>query len=263
MRASVISLFALALVGAAACGEQRAENKSNENSAAQPSPGEQTQQQTQVRERTEEKHEAGVAPTRDETQEQEQQKAAAEKKAEEAKAQAGAKAKAAEDRADQLRKDADAKADKLKKDAEARCDQLKKNADAEADRIKKAAEAKADRLEHEKTAAPAKARQGGTKHAVTGKRTKAKERERAGLTHPAEPTGQTTITEAEVPRGRAAPPEQQPTAPEGALPPVSEQPGGQPYVNHSTVLGDGTSGTYTDGQGTYGGRATWGTGTPR
>lgn len=30
--------------------------------------------------------------------------------------------------------------------------------------------------------------------------------------------------------------------------------------NHSTSLGDGKSGQYTDGKGTYGGKATWGTG---
>lgn len=33
-----------------------------------------------------------------------------------------------------------------------------------------------------------------------------------------------------------------------------------PEVNTSTTLGDGTSGMYTGGQGTYGGKATWGTG---
>lgn len=32
--------------------------------------------------------------------------------------------------------------------------------------------------------------------------------------------------------------------------------------NHSTPLGDGKSGTSTDNVGTYGGKATWGTGTP-
>lgn len=30
--------------------------------------------------------------------------------------------------------------------------------------------------------------------------------------------------------------------------------------NHSTPLGDGKSGSYTDGKGTHGGKATWGTG---
>jgi hypothetical protein len=33
--------------------------------------------------------------------------------------------------------------------------------------------------------------------------------------------------------------------------------------NTSTPLGDGTSGTYTGGEGTYGGKATHGTGTPK
>lgn len=36
--------------------------------------------------------------------------------------------------------------------------------------------------------------------------------------------------------------------------------GAEGYVNHSTTLGTGQSGMYTGGQGTYGGRATWGTG---
>jgi hypothetical protein len=48
------------------------------------------------------------------------------------------------------------------------------------------------------------------------------------------------------------------TPPEPA--PGTQAPEPPPYVNHSTVLGDGRSGTYTDGQGTYGGRSTWGTG---
>lgn len=65
--------------------------------------------------------------------------------------------------------------------------------------------------------------------------------------------GETRITSADD-----VPPTALPT------PPVAEEPaapsGAEPYVNHSTVFGDGTSGMYTDGQGTYGGRATWGTG---
>ena len=76
--------------------------------------------------------------------------------------------------------------------------------------------------------------------------------------------GETTITGAEVevpPTTLPTPPgAEQPTTPPGAMPPVPGAAGAEPYVNRSTVLGDGTSGSYTDGQGTYGGRATWGTG---
>ena len=54
----------------------------------------------------------------------------------------------------------------------------------------------------------------------------------------------------------------------GELEPASEDAGAQPeqpaqpqeQKNTSTVLGDGSSGMYTGGEGTYGGRATWGTG---
>jgi hypothetical protein len=61
-------------------------------------------------------------------------------------------------------------------------------------------------------------------------------------------TGTATITSTEI-----APPAE----PEGA--PAQE---GTGYVNRSTTLGSGDSGMYTGGQGTYGGRATWGTGSP-
>ena len=57
------------------------------------------------------------------------------------------------------------------------------------------------------------------------------------------PASSTTIPEKTQPK-------QQPSA--SAVP--SEEP------NHSTSLGDGKSGTYTDGKGTHGGKATWGTG---
>ena len=61
--------------------------------------------------------------------------------------------------------------------------------------------------------------------------------------------GAATITQGEAPAegGEAAP-----AAPAAAA--------GDGYRNTSTTLGDGTSGMYTGGQGTYGGRATWGTG---
>jgi len=49
-----------------------------------------------------------------------------------------------------------------------------------------------------------------------------------------EPTSQTTITSAPMPEG--------------------------PPPNTSTTLGDSTSGMYTGGNGTYGGKATWGSG---
>lgn len=57
------------------------------------------------------------------------------------------------------------------------------------------------------------------------------------------------------------PPDQTQKAPSqqlnnGQAVPNNQQP------NHSTPLGDGKSGTYTDNKGTHGGKATWGTGTP-
>lgn len=54
-----------------------------------------------------------------------------------------------------------------------------------------------------------------------------------------EKTGTTTTTGAEMPSSNPAP---------------------APERNTSTPLGDSSSGTYTGGQGTYGGKATWGTG---
>lgn len=229
MRASVTCLLVLA-VGVTACERQRTDNPLTERTAAaaEPAPAEPTQQQTQKKEEP--------------------------KKADTA-------AKSTDEKADQIRKDADAKAEHLKKDADERCDALKKHAEAEGDRLKKAANEKVDRLKAAAAAPPKAKTTAGAKHAKVGKGVKAKER----AEHPAtreEPTGKTTVTGAEVPRGRPAQPEQAP--PQGAMPPPP-QPGAaeQPYVNHSTVLGDGKSGMYTDGQGTYGGRATWGTGTPR
>lgn len=66
--------------------------------------------------------------------------------------------------------------------------------------------------------------------------------------------GTTTVTGAELgPEG-----EQEGAAAEQPAEPEQAKEGG--YVNHSTTLGDGTSGMYTGGEGTYGGRATWGTG---
>lgn len=80
-----------------------------------------------------------------------------------------------------------------------------------------------------------------------------------------EPTSTTTITEVEI---ETVPPRQLPTQPletpaapatppHGMPLPTAET--GQPYINTSTTLGNGNSGEYTGGQGTYGGRATWGT----
>jgi hypothetical protein len=80
-----------------------------------------------------------------------------------------------------------------------------------------------------------------------------------------EPTSVTTITTVEIETGPRRPQPQEPskypaTPPGGApLPSIEAGQHGQ-YVNQSTVFGNGQSGTYTDNQGTYGGRATWGTG---
>lgn len=79
-----------------------------------------------------------------------------------------------------------------------------------------------------------------------------------------EPTSTTTITEVEI---ETVPPRQAPMQPlepgaQGTPPggmPLPTQVAGAPYVNQSTTLGNGNSGMYTGGQGTYGGRATWGT----
>jgi hypothetical protein len=79
-----------------------------------------------------------------------------------------------------------------------------------------------------------------------------------------EPVGttETTAAETETTPRTTMPPGEQPAQPMQPMPQTTT-PQPEPYVNHSTVLGDGKSGTYTDGQGTYGGRATWGTGTPK
>jgi hypothetical protein len=72
--------------------------------------------------------------------------------------------------------------------------------------------------------------------------------------------GTATITSVYITPMDATGGEGQPAA---ETPPANE---GQPssgYVNRSTPLGNGDSGMYTGGQGTYGGRATWGTGTTR
>jgi hypothetical protein len=66
-----------------------------------------------------------------------------------------------------------------------------------------------------------------------------------------EPVGTTTITDAPVPASGDA------SAPAPASAP-GEAAGSE--SNDSTTLGTGKSGTYTDGKGTYGGKATWGTG---
>lgn len=55
-------------------------------------------------------------------------------------------------------------------------------------------------------------------------------------------------TPTETPRGAEAPQ------------PAQRMEGAAGHVNQSTTLGNGNSGMYTGGQGTYGGRATWGTG---
>ena len=44
--------------------------------------------------------------------------------------------------------------------------------------------------------------------------------------------------------------------------PLNPKAAKQDSTNHSTSLGDGKSGESTGGKGTYGGKATWGTGTP-
>ena len=44
--------------------------------------------------------------------------------------------------------------------------------------------------------------------------------------------------------------------------PKAKEDAKQDSTNHSTSLGDGKSGESTGGKGTYGGKATWGTGTP-
>jgi hypothetical protein len=80
-----------------------------------------------------------------------------------------------------------------------------------------------------------------------------------------EPTSVTTITTVEIEtvprRPQPQEPSKHPATPPGGSPLPSIEPGphGQ-YINQSTVFGNGQSGTYTDNQGTYGGRATWGTG---
>lgn len=71
---------------------------------------------------------------------------------------------------------------------------------------------------------------------------------------PAEPKGKSTTPEAPT----ATPLEPREETPR-AEPPIEPTAAGG-AENHSTTLGDGKSGMYTGGQGTYGGRATWGTG---
>jgi len=133
--------------------------------------------------------------------------------------------------------------------------------DQQHERLRKAEEAK--RAERAKRAAKAKQ---PAKPAAPAEQQAAKKK-KAPRTTTGTPSqdeevviSETTITGAEV----EVPPTTLPTPPgaeqPGAMPAVPGEAGAEPYVNRSTVLGDGTSGSYTDGQGTYGGRATWGTG---
>lgn len=84
-----------------------------------------------------------------------------------------------------------------------------------------------------------------TKHTEARAKPKAKaksaEKAKSEKAEQEEKTSTTTTTGAEMPTATPAP------AP-------------APERNTSTPLGDSSSGTYTGGQGTYGGKATWGTG---
>jgi membrane protein involved in colicin uptake len=120
--------------------------------------------------------------------------------------------------------------------AKANEDQVRKDALEEGKR-QGMAEAKA---ECDKEHADKKAKteeQKKAKPATTAKKGKAKE---TSMTKPSEPTSTTTITSA---------------------PAMSPEPREEP--NQSTTLGNGQSGMYTGGAGTYGGTATWGSGTKK
>lgn len=225
MRASVSCLFALALAFGAGCGREQTQNSTKDDL---------------IGIRTASAAEA--TPQNEKTVDEKTKVDEPTAKKEETKT--------ADEKADRLVKDADAKADKLMKDADAKCEQLKKTADAQGDKLKKDAQARADRMKAEPKA-----------HAVKPTKAKQKHATKEAAKPSEEPVGQTTITKGEVQKP-PRPPEERPS--QALPPPPSAQPAGaEPYVNHSTVLGDGKSGMYTDGQGTYGGRATWGTGTPR
>ncbi|MBX3227053.1 MAG: hypothetical protein KIT84_36045 [Labilithrix sp.] len=142
-------------------------------------------------------------------------------------------------------------------------DQIDRSAKMAADDVGRAAGVASDEIERavdDKTATPLTAGKTGKK--AKGPETRAAQTKTTDDTEDVrdardaeEPVGVTTITQAEVVA---------PTPPPTATPAPAPAPtGDQGYVNRSTVLGNGQSGTYTDGQGTYGGRATWGTGVPK
>ncbi|HVH44198.1 MAG TPA: hypothetical protein VM925_17725 [Labilithrix sp.] len=130
-----------------------------------------------------------------------------------------------------------------------------------------AEQAKAAKEKEESAAKAEAAKKGVTaKKPVPAKKKAATEKKPAKPEEEEEIVGTTTITAVEIetvpPKGTPTPPSETPdtrATPPGGMPLPSDA-AKEPYVNHSTVLGDGTSGMYTDGQGTYGGRATWGTG---
>lgn len=139
-----------------------------------------------------------------------------------------------------------------------------KQAALEAEKAKQADTEKATQTDTEKakqatktTAANAKKTTAKKTHAV--KDDAKDESTRSDLNDTSRDTaGTTTITSGAVESSSKA---EEPKTPQASEQVAPAEP--QKEENNSTVLGTGKSGMYTDGQGTYGGKATWGTGVPK
>jgi hypothetical protein len=141
----------------------------------------------------------------------------------------------------------------VEKDKQARADLDKARQDAleEGKQTGKAeCEAKVEKEKADRAAAAKKAKDDKAKKEKKAQETSSTKEETKDHT---EPVGSTTITGAPLPGTPGM---------TGAIMPMpAPAPTEQP--NRSTTLGDSTSGEYTGGKGTYGGTATWGTGTKK
>lgn len=136
--------------------------------------------------------------------------------------------------------------DRMLSEERAKTAAAKAEADKERARADACEHAQQTRLEKSKAAKEKAAKAAKAKGAEEAKRAEA-EKARQAQEAQAKPAAPPTVREEEF-------------VGEATITAAPVTPAPAPEVNTSTTLGDGTSGMYTGGQGTYGGKATWGTG---